>query len=205
MMGRSVRLMAVVAVLAACGGDGGGVVDPDGGTLQGTVTGPGGGIPDALVSLSGGGSVRTEEDGTFSFDDVSAGQHTVTVTPPSEFQLASGETAAKSVSVSSGGTANVSWNVRLTNTSPRTVQVTMTAATFNAAEVTIPVGSTVNWVNQTATTHTISPTDASKPGSWDDTTISGLNADFDHTFGTAGTFDYVCKLHQGMTGVVRVH
>ena len=203
---RLVWATAVLTVATGCGGDGGGgPVDPNGGTLQGTVTGPGGPIPGAQVSLTGGGSVETDGDGAYTFDDVEAGSKTVTVTPPTGFQLAQGETAAKSVTVASGGTATVNWSVRLADTSPRTVEIGMTANRFSDEDVAVPVGSTINWVNQTSVTHTISPNDPNKAGTWDDTTISGQGTEFDHTFDTAGTFDYVCKLHSGMTGVVRVH
>lgn len=192
---------------SGCGGDGGGGVTepPDTGTLQGTVSGPGGPIPEVQISLTGGGTTQTDSDGAFSFANVTPGQKTVTITPPGAFQLASGETAAKSASVTAGGSATVTWNLRLVDTSPTTVEVALNATTFSPRDVTVPVGSTINWSNATATAHTISPNAPNAPGAWPDTNISGQGTEFDHTFSTAGTFDYVCKLHSGMSGVVRVH
>lgn len=201
-------VVGVLFLAAACSGDGGGTItppDPDGGTLRGTVTGPGGPIPEAEIAVSGGGTMRTNGDGEFSFSNVPAGQKTVTITPPSGFELASGETAAKSANVPEGGTATLTWSLRLADTDPRDVEVGLTATTFTPRDVTIPVGSTIVWVNQTAVAHTISPNQPNEAGTWVDTNISGLNTEFEHTFSTAGTFDYVCKLHAGMTGVVRVH
>lgn len=203
------RVFCAALLAASCSGDGdggGGVTEPPGsGTLEGRVSGPGGGVPDARVTLSGGGSTETNRDGDFSFSGLEPGQFTVSVQPPSDFRLATGEEASKSATVASGGTASVNWGVVLIDTQARTVEVALNASSFSSADVTIPVGSTVNWVNQTAITHTISPDDPDQTGVWEDVTISGEGTEFDHTFGSTGTFDYVCKLHAGMTGVVRVH
>lgn len=206
---RPVSILAALLLIAGCGGDdGGGVTQPDPdetGRLQGEVTGPGGPIPEAVVTLTGGGEVTTGADGMFVFDDLDVGEATVTISPPAGFQLAQGEMTSKTATITSGGTASVGWSLRLSDTSPRTLEIGLTATSFSDPDVTIPVGSTVNWVNQTAITHTITPDDPAQPGTWVDETISGEGTEFDHTFGMAGTFDYVCKLHSGMTGVVRVH
>src|SRR5690606_21968036 len=109
--------------------------------------GPGGPIPNAQVTLTGGGSVSTNSDGAFSFTGLEPGVRTVTLSPPAGFQLASGETAAKSATVTSGGSVSVDWSLRLTDTTPRTVEVGLTANAFASNDVTIPTGSTINWVN----------------------------------------------------------
>lgn len=207
MMKRLVLTLGVVLFTLACGGDGGVTGPPggDGGRIEGRVNGPGGGVPGASVSLAGGGSTQSGSDGGFAFTNVTAGQATVTVTPPDGFAFAPGETAAKSLNVTSGGSVSATWNVRLSDTEPKTVEVGLGSTSFNPSDVTVPVGSTINWVNQTATAHTISPNEPSKTGTWMELTITGAGTEFNHTFGTAGTFDYVCKLHAGMTGVIRVH
>ena len=175
------------------------------GSVSGTVSGRGGGIPSVDVAVAGGGSQLTNPQGQFSFSGLSAGAKTLTLTPPAGFALETGEAAAKTATVTPGATATVNWTLRLTNTTPRTVEVAMNPATFTSSDVTIPVGSTVRWVNATAITHTITPNNASQPGAWPDQTVSGSGTVYQHTFATAGTFPYNCRLHAGMTGVVRVH
>lgn len=200
---------AALFLFVGCGGDGGGdggPTEPQGkGTLSGEVAGPGGGIPGARVAIQGGPSVETNSEGEYSISDLEAGAKTVTVTPPAGFTLATGETASKSATVTANGTVTMNWSVRLTDTAPTAVEVGLSSNRFISDDVTVPVGSTVTWYNQTAITHTISPNNPSQAGTWEDQTISGEGTEFQHTFGTAGTYDYVCKLHSGMTGVIRVH
>lgn len=204
MLRRNLLILSAFLVAGACGGDD--VTNPPGaGTLDGRVTGPGGPIPEAQVVITGGATQETDDEGRYTFNNVAAGQQTVTVTPPSGFVLASGETAAKSVTVTEGATASVDWSVRLSDTAPRTVEVGLSASSFNSADVTVPVGSTIKWENQAAITHTISPSIPTQVGTWVDVTVTADGEVFDHTFGTAGTFDYICKLHSGMAGVIRVH
>lgn len=201
-----VIIAAVVPLAAACGGGGGGTTDPPmNGSVTGTVSGRGGGIPNATISLAGGGTQTTNGEGQFSFSNVSAGAKTLSLAPPTGFTLATGETAEKSASVAAGGTATVNWSLQLANTNPRTVDVEMGAVTFAPSDVVVPVGSTVRWVNGTATTHTVTPNNASQPGAWQDVTVSGSGTVFSHQFNTAGTYPYNCRLHGGMTGTVRVH
>ena len=204
---RLVVALCALLLTAACSGDGnGGVTNPPGrGTLNGVVSGPGGPVPEAQVILTGVGQQETNGEGRFSFANVEPGPKTISVSPPAGWQLAGGEVAQKTATVAAGGTVSVNWSLRLGATVPVTVEVGLAAATFNSRDVTVPVGSTIRWVNQTAITHTISPNSPSQAGTWTDVTISGQGTEFAHTFGTAGTFDYVCKLHSGMTGVVRVH
>jgi plastocyanin len=203
---RHVLILSTFLFASGCGSDGGGTTNPPGtGIISGEVTGQGGAIPGAQVALTGGASQMTTSEGKFTFNNVTAGAHTVTVTPPTGFQLDPGETAARSATVTAGGTVNVNWGLRLTDTTPRTVGVGLNATTFSSSDVTIPVGSTIEWTNLTAITHTISPNQPGKAGTWPEQNISGQGTTFDFTFGTAGTFDYICKLHAGMDGVIRVH
>jgi len=72
-------------------------------------------------------------------------------------------------------------------------------------EVSISVGSTVAWSNDDSAAHTVTSgnVEAGPTGVFD----SGLfmaGGSFEHTFDTAGTFDYFCMVHPWMTGMVIV-
>lgn len=97
---------------------------------------------------------------------------------------------------------------------PADVVIVMTdAMTFEPSEVTIPVGSTVEWVNQDNLPHTTTIRDHALPlemlpdgaAAWD----SGLlqrGERFRVTLSTPGEYRYVCTLHlaQNMVGRIRV-
>lgn len=71
--------------------------------------------------------------------------------------------------------------------------------TFTPKELTIPVGTTVKWVNHDDIPHTVVDTNKSfrsKPLDTNDT--------FSFTFATAGTFNYFCSLHPQMVGKIIV-
>jgi len=71
--------------------------------------------------------------------------------------------------------------------------------TFTPKELTVPVGTTVKWVNHDDIPHTVVDTNKSfrsKPLDTNDT--------FSFTFATAGTFNYFCSLHPQMVGKITV-
>jgi plastocyanin len=73
---------------------------------------------------------------------------------------------------------------------------------FKPQTITVPVGATVTWINKDATPHTATHRSFS-----DEPFDSGdlqFDQTFAHTFHTAGTYDYLCVLHQGMRGTVIV-
>src|SRR5215469_6832856 len=71
--------------------------------------------------------------------------------------------------------------------------------TFNAAEITVPVGTTVTWVNNDDIPHTVVAVDKSFKSKVLDT-----DEKFSFTFAKAGSFDYFCSIHPHMTGKVVV-
>jgi plastocyanin len=79
-------------------------------------------------------------------------------------------------------------------------EVTMEGIAFKPAEVTVSVGDTVTWTNDDSVGHDVTADDfeSGEPGGL----ASGDT--FEHTFDTAGTFDYVCTVHPGMEGTVKV-
>ena len=68
---------------------------------------------------------------------------------------------------------------------------------FMAQDLTVPVGTTVKWINKDDIPHNVVETNKvfrSKPFDTDET--------FSYTFATAGTFNYFCSLHPKMVGKI---
>jgi LPXTG-motif cell wall-anchored protein len=88
------------------------------------------------------------------------------------------------------------------------------AFVFSPAAVTIHVGDTVEWEHDSSTVmHTVTADDGSFNSSPScpatPSNCLGANATFSHTFSTAGTFRYYCKIHGapggvGMSGTITV-
>lgn len=194
----SLALVLALGAAAACGGD-----DPPTQTQTGTVSGKvsngAAGLAGVSVTIAGGGSATTDAGGNFSISGVTTGARSVAIAMPAGFITATAaEGASKGVSVSAGQTTTV--NFALT----RGVLVVATSNVFTPQAVTVAAGATVRWVG-TMGTHTVTPTNAGQPGAWASASLP-VGAIFEHTFGTTGTFDYLCIPHQavGMTGTVIV-
>jgi plastocyanin len=83
------------------------------------------------------------------------------------------------------------------STPPNTVVMMNTA--FSPANLTVAKGTTVTWKNNDGFDHT----STSNTGVWDTGTIAG-GASKTTNFPDAGTFDYHCAIHAGMTGKITV-
>ena len=70
---------------------------------------------------------------------------------------------------------------------------------FNPGDVTVAKGTAVTWKNDDSATHRIKSGD----GSFDSDDLKNGDS-FEHTFDTAGTFDYICGIHPSMKGKVTV-
>lgn len=79
------------------------------------------------------------------------------------------------------------------------VTVTMRDIAFDPPQVEIAAGTTVTWTNGEAIPHTVTAAD----GTFDSGVLEE-GGTFEHTFTEAGTFDYACAIHPGMTGSVTV-
>jgi plastocyanin len=77
--------------------------------------------------------------------------------------------------------------------------VTIDNFTFGPKELTVPVGTTVKWVNHDDIPHTVANKDKLFRSAALDTDDS-----YSFTFATAGTFDYFCCLHPYMVGKIIV-
>jgi plastocyanin len=174
------------------------------GAIAGAVTSAGSGVPGAAIALSGAGTgnTTTSATGAYSFTGLAPGAYTVTVTLPSGFVLAGGENAAKPATVAAGATATVNWSA--TGTGDVTI-VTLSGTSFTPGNVTISVGEKVRWVVSNGA-HTVTPDTPGQPGAWTGTGQLTTGDTFEHTFNTAGDFDYHCIPHQslGMTGTITV-
>jgi plastocyanin len=165
------------------------------------------------ITVSGGGSVLT--GATLQLSAVARDQNGGTMSVP--FTWSSGNTAVATVNgngVVTGltvGTANISassgavsgsLSVSVANATPTnaaTVEAT-NALTFTPATVVITRGGTVTW-NFAATQHNVS----FSGGTGAPTNIGNTaNTSVSRVFNSAGTFDYNCTLHFGMSGQVVV-
>jgi len=82
---------------------------------------------------------------------------------------------------------------------PQTRQISIDNFTFSPAQLTVPAGSSVVWVNHDDVPHTVVSNDkafASKAMDTDDK--------FVHVFTAAGTYRYFCSVHPHMTGQIIV-
>lgn len=78
-------------------------------------------------------------------------------------------------------------------------EVLIQGMAFSPSTITVSTNSTVTWTNKDAIGHTVT----SDSGLFDSGTVA-TNGTFSHTFATAGTFTYHCKIHPTMTGSVVV-
>jgi amicyanin len=79
-------------------------------------------------------------------------------------------------------------------------EVSMKDIKFDPSDVTVKAGDTVTWVNDDSVGHDVTGDDF-KSG---DAGAMQNGDTFEHTFDAAGTFDYVCTVHPGMKGTVKV-
>jgi plastocyanin len=80
---------------------------------------------------------------------------------------------------------------------PGANEVWIQGMAFNPASVTVTAGTTIKWTNKDSITHTVTADD----NSFDSGNIAA-NGTFSHTFSSAGTFTYHCKIHPNMTASV---
>jgi plastocyanin len=83
--------------------------------------------------------------------------------------------------------------------SPNTVEIKNYA--FAPAAVTVPLGTTVTWVNEDTVPHTV--TQKSGPAKFDSGQIAS-GGSWSATFATAGTYDYFCADHPQMVARITV-
>jgi len=88
------------------------------------------------------------------------------------------------------------------NTSQKTTaaEVSIQNMLFTPSQVTINKGQTVTWTNNDSVAHTVTSDTGSELSS--ETIEPG--AKYNHTFNTAGSFQYHCSIHSSMRGTIVV-
>ena len=81
------------------------------------------------------------------------------------------------------------------------VVVTIENFRFSPAEITVPAGSVVKWINKDDVPHTA--TAKGKGPAFDSKTLD-TDEGYSFEFKKAGVFNYYCKVHPHMTGKVIV-
>lgn len=78
---------------------------------------------------------------------------------------------------------------------------------YEPTTLTVPTGTTVTWKNSDSTLHTVTSGSAESgvSGTEFDSSYMTGGKTFQHTFSSAGTFDYYCTLHPFMKGQVVVN
>jgi plastocyanin len=82
-----------------------------------------------------------------------------------------------------------------------TVTIEMKNIQFAPKDVTVKVGQTVKWVNQDAVDHDVK----ANSGATFKSDLFGKGGTFEWKADKAGTVDYVCTVHPGMTGKLTVN
>ena len=77
--------------------------------------------------------------------------------------------------------------------------VTVSGFLFRPEPLETKVGQEVVWENEDKTTHTATAEDGSF-----DVELDGAGSSGRHTFTEAGTYDYICSVHESMTGQIVV-
>lgn len=75
---------------------------------------------------------------------------------------------------------------------------------FEPKVVTVPVGTTVRWLNKDSVLHTVTSGADRKPDGKFDGTLARAGDEFTYTFTEPGTYEYYCKPHLNMNGTVVV-
>ena len=76
------------------------------------------------------------------------------------------------------------------------VEIKIDNFNFGPPTVTIPAGTTVNWINRDDVPHTV----VDAEGKQFKSPVLDTDEKFSHTFAKPGTYTYYCSVHPKMTG-----
>jgi plastocyanin len=198
-------VFSLATAAAACGGGSGTPSDntppAQVGTIRGNVNAAGAPVAAASLTLTRTGApprnATSNAAGDYQFADVAVGAWTVGVTPPTGFTI----TGAASVNVTVAASQVATANFQLQAVPPQAgvTEVVMQDNLFSPNAVTIQANTTVRWRNTGAMEH--NSTGAN--GAWTSPNLAP-GATFERLFTQAGTYNYSCTLHAGMTGTITV-
>jgi plastocyanin len=180
----------------------------EGSAREGTTTIAGG----SVVAARGGFTSRTATPTAsgYTIGDRPVGTWSQTNTPPASHELATGENGTRTVSIAENVAASASPFQLTPVSSPQLVVITLSGTTFVGGTVTIAPGTTVRWVNDSNTLHTITPENGSQAGVWQRRETSTTGTVFEHTFTEPNqVYRYRCEPHSsdfqnGMVGQITV-
>ena len=160
-----------------------------------------------VITISGANSVdvdlgTTYNDAGASATDANDGDLTSSITVSSnvDTNTVGTYTVTYTVSDAAGNQATETRTVNVVdNNNPTTHYINIQGYAFSPSSITINVGDTIVWTNYDSASHTVTSND----GTFDSGSITNGNT-FSFTFTNAGTFDYYCAPHPGMTGSVTV-
>lgn len=84
------------------------------------------------------------------------------------------------------------------------VKVVMKNIQFNPKTITVKKGTTVEWSNEDSTNHDVTKSSGPGPTFSSGTGNIGSGGTYKQTFNAAGTIQYHCTVHPGMTGTIVV-
>jgi plastocyanin len=87
---------------------------------------------------------------------------------------------------------------------PAENEIFLNASSFNPSNKTISIGTTIKWINKAGVIHNVISGTPGSPSGVFNSGDMGSNAEFTQRFDNAGTFDYYCSHHAGMTGRITV-
>ncbi len=102
-------------------------------------------------------------------------------------------TTTTAATTTTGGTATT------TTAGGTEYQVVIDSFAFTPAELTVPVGATVTWVNHQGARHDVVATDGTFTSP-----LFGEGETFSFTFTAPGEYPYVCSIHSNMAGTIIV-
>jgi plastocyanin len=115
--------------------------------------------------------------------------------------IAAGLAAVLLLAACSGDGGSTTTTAAATTTTPAGTefQVVIDSFAFTPAELTVPVGATVTWVNHQGARHDVVAADGTFTSP-----LFGQDETFSFTFTAPGEYPYVCSIHGGMDGTIIV-
>jgi plastocyanin len=135
-----------------------------------------------------------QQGGTFSqtFDEPGTFDYFCAIHPSMSATVVVAEPAAAAEVVDAAGEPSAGAESAVT-------EVAVVDVAFEPEDIEVPVGTTVDWINDDPFAHTVTAND----GAFDSGTMDAGQT-FSQTFDEPGTFDYFCAIHPSMTGTVTI-